>query len=590
MAEIAIPLLLFGSAYLYANSNESQEDNVEGNIENYTNIQNKTVPDYKLHIDKDEHFLKYNNMGNFHQKYYTKEGTALSDATINPIADNYNTPETQKFMGLDGKYINVDNVTHNNMTPYYSHKVGAVDVNNSINENVLDSYTGSGSQQYEKKESAPLFKPENNMQNVYGNQNVNDFLQSRVNPSLTMNNVKPWQEERVAPGLNMGYNSTGSDLGFNNGLDARDTWKPKTVDDLRVETNKKQSYSLDGHMGPAMEPIQNRGVMGKMIKKQPDTFYVNSPDRYFTTTGAIKETTHRSEHLLPDENRESTAVSYYGVKGGGDIQSSYSNINIEESKKIALPAKPFINLTAEGQDPASGYGYGKNSYYVSNNNRTTTNTGVIGNAYGNLYANIVEPIVRNVRHTRKTNAIGNLRESGNVAVNYKGQPLINRSDAPNVTNREMDSTKLDFNHLNVQRQTDGAQVSNHYQPVENQRATTNYTDFGNIGANQGEGIRLYNAAYKQQNNNNKIHVGRTNVGNMNLFNPYVNARQKDEAPSTNRAPAVYVPQQYTPNKQIIGFQESAPQNYNNDSVERMNPDLLSAFKNNPYTKPLNSVA
>ena len=43
-------------------------------------------------------------------------------------------------MGLDGKYINVDNVTHNNMTPYYSHKVGAVDVNNSINENVLIRY------------------------------------------------------------------------------------------------------------------------------------------------------------------------------------------------------------------------------------------------------------------------------------------------------------------------------------------------------------------------------------------------------------------------------------------------------------------
>ena len=84
MAEIAIPLLLFGSAYLYANSNESQEDNVEGNIENYTNIQNKTVPDYKLHIDKDEHFLKYNNMGNFHQKYYTKEGTALSDQQLTP--------------------------------------------------------------------------------------------------------------------------------------------------------------------------------------------------------------------------------------------------------------------------------------------------------------------------------------------------------------------------------------------------------------------------------------------------------------------------------------------------------------------------
>ena len=61
-----------------------------------------------------------------------------------------------------------------------------------------------------------------------------------------------------------------------------------------------------------------------------------------------------------------------------------------------------------------------------------------------------------------------IRESGNVAVTTKGEMVFNPNDKPLVTNREMDITKLDFNHLNVQRQKDGAYSSNEYQPVENQ--------------------------------------------------------------------------------------------------------------------------
>ena len=164
------------------------------------------------------------------------------------------------------------------------------------------------------------------------------------------------------------------------------------------------------------------------------------------------------------------------------------------------------------------------------------------------------------------------------------------NDKPLVTNREMDITKLDFNHLNVQGQKDGGYVSNEYQPIENQRASTNYNDFGVVGAKQGEGNKLYDSAYRQTFKNNKQHIERTNMGNMKLFNPYLNATVKDGEIENNRQNAIYDPSVYTPNQQLLGTNEKNRQNYVNNNENRMDSNLLQAFKNNPYTQPLGSVA
>ena len=67
---------------------------------------------------------------------------------------------------------------------------------------------------------------------------------------LGMNNVKPWESEQVAPSLTGTTNNEGVG-GFNSGMFSREQWKPKTVDDLRVATNPKVSYSLNNHQGPA---------------------------------------------------------------------------------------------------------------------------------------------------------------------------------------------------------------------------------------------------------------------------------------------------------------------------------------------------
>ena len=89
-----------------------------------------------------------------------------------------------------------------------------------------------------KKEVAPLFAPSENQQWAHGAPNMTDFYQSRVNPSMRMANVKPFADEKVAPGLGLGYTTEGSQ-GFNSGMMMRDSWLPKTADELRVDNKPK---------------------------------------------------------------------------------------------------------------------------------------------------------------------------------------------------------------------------------------------------------------------------------------------------------------------------------------------------------------
>ena len=88
------------------------------------------------------------------------------------------------------------------MVPFFGSKVTQRTVGLNGNESILDSYSGSGSQIIHKREQAPLFKPQKNMTYANGAPSYTDFLQSRVNPSMRMANVKPWEEVRVCPGLN----------------------------------------------------------------------------------------------------------------------------------------------------------------------------------------------------------------------------------------------------------------------------------------------------------------------------------------------------------------------------------------------------
>ena len=72
----------------------------------------------------------------------------------------------------------------------------------------VELFTGSADNlQYKPKtERKPLFNPLIGLTNIYGMPNFSDFAGARFIPGKERKNEKPFQEQKVTPGLGLGYN------------------------------------------------------------------------------------------------------------------------------------------------------------------------------------------------------------------------------------------------------------------------------------------------------------------------------------------------------------------------------------------------
>lgn len=584
MANIAIPVLLLGAAYLISNDKNKDSKSKE---EGFSDINE----------EKNNGNLLANENKQFYPEKSRTKNNMNNEGTYSSYQDKYflknkknNSNGENEFETLAGNKVKYNDINHNNMNIYYSSKTNGY--NNDLNNtSVLDTYTGQGTFDIKKEEVASFFKPEDNMQNVYGNQNQNDFYQSRVNGSQRHANTKPWQEIKDTPGLGMNYNENSTNLGMNNYNVQRDLWQPKTVDELRTTNNPKMVYKLDNHMGPALNPIKNRGIQGKIVKQGPESYFVNNNNLGMVAgVQGQKASTQKSQQMMTCENRDTTTVEYYGVRGPGEEHMSYVEGQYMDPHKQQLAGKPMINMTNNGTNPTNSSNYGKNSYSVLPNNRNTTRDGHFGNV-GGLISNVVEPIFNGLRHSKKTNFITNQNNSGNVNGGFKRPTIYNPNEHPSTTNREMYEGKLSMNHLNVEKQDGTAYMNTRPLLVDTQRASMNQNQSGPASSSV-KGNKNYQAEYNQRNQN-RVHACNVHSnGNMALFNNKVKMIEKNKEICNDRQTPFYNPIQtnYQHPTDILGNFTSIPQQYEEKSSQYIDSTLLSAFKNNPYTKPLGSVA
>ena len=143
----------------------------------------------------------------------------------------------------------------------------------------------------------------------------------------------------------------------------------------------------------------------------------------------------------------------------------------------------------------------------------------------------------------------------------------------------------------MEGQRDGGYKVSDQQSVEQQRDTTNTEYYGDGGMNTG--VSLYNAAYNQRNNVNKTYKNRPNQGGMAVLNNEQHIQiDKNEADRNNNR-AMMRNGNGSINNTIPSMETygkiNMPQYYDNcQDCERINPDILTAFKENPYTKSLGS--
>ena len=574
MAALAIPIVVLGSLYILS---EQEKKNSE----------KQSALDIKQHKKK---FLS-EGLQNLGYSTYSQDNKPTTLPSVNNYDDKQHDDinHTNSVDSLTGEKIESSRFKHNNMQPFFGSKQRGIISDFNNNESLLDIKLGLGSQSRSKSEQAPLFKPGENINFVSGTPNNTDFIQSRINESMKMSNVTLWEQERVAPGLNLGPGTKGMG-GFNSGMMSRETWAPKTVDQLRNANDPKLEYDLIGHEGPLLS-AKFQGSIGKIEKHLPEKVFDNNPSRWFTTTGQEKNPPIRSTQVIPMENRIDTSREYYG--NSIKAKANYTLSQNEDPKRNHLNSLPISNATATGQSLANPNDYSINSYNILPNNRTTDKPGVeFGGIYGMAKA-VVTPILDILNPTRKENAIGNLRETGNVNTGHYTGQLFNENDRTKVTNREMTTGKIDMNYvnLNANKFRENAYSVTKCQSNPNQRDTTNKEYIGS-GVSKNEGIRTYDSAYNQRNNVNKTYESRANQGNMNLFNNEnnISISRNDNLLENNRSNIINGNINVIPSTEFIGQMngiQSYDQNINNS---RLDESLLNAFKKNPYTKSLSSVA
>jgi len=586
--EIVIPLFALSSMYIINNQSKSNTKGFEKQ-EGFSSSQlpNVDIPElnYPDSSAANSESIETSMLANNNR--FDSGGGVYTDKFFSPDGTQKNPDVT--YQSLTGERVNGSHFSHSNMVPFFGSKLHSLHTNPSVIESLMDNYSGAGSQTIVKKEQAPLFAPGDSIQWGFGTPNRSDFMQSRMNPSMKMNNINPFAEQSVAPGLGLGYTADGS-AGFNSGMLARDQWLDKSVDQLRVANKPRASgYTLYGHEGPASSFIKTnvtQSQMGVVEKHLPEKSFELGRDRLFTTGGLEKGQTL---HAIPIDryvSRPETSVEYSGAAGYHN-ESGYVPGEYRESTNQQLGEVPFGTANANGRQYATDADYEIKAKSAYPNNRSVNKQddyfGLVGSSIGASIA----PLLDILRPSRKENVIGTMRPYQNPGTRVPDSYVYNPADRPAATVREMtESTK---HHLGVNSNQHGGayKMLNPDLIPTSRQETEDYYYAGVASASEGnKQPTSYESNYNQRNNEMKSSTiaGHMVQGNMSLLNSDINMRQDTrDTMMQNTRPMVPTMPRQTPDLANRGTKTGAQNTlYSGIQLDRNQGNIMSAIKSNPY--------
>ena len=593
--EAIVPLFALTGLYLIDRQTKEKTD-VE-NFENQQGLPNTNLPDANYLPEDRVESSELDNTAELTvlNKFNNRSGV-YTDKYFQPSHQESKPDDALDYVSLSGQRVAGNYFEHNNMTPYFGAKSKTAMKDANSYEGLLDAYTGTGSQDINKKEQSPLFTPEDNLQWAHGAPNQSEFVKSRINPSMKMANVNPFEQQRVAPGLGLGYTSEGAD-GFNSGMMNRESWQPKTVDELRVDNNPRASgVSLIGHEGPAGSSIQHIATteqMGVMEKHRPERSFAlderNTGDdigRLFVTGGLEKGQSMRAIPVERHVTRPETATDYAGVAGAQN-QAAYVPGEYMPSHTQQLGPVPVGVANAHGRNRAGEHDHSIRSNKAYTNNRSANKQDDYFGAIGGSIGAAVAPLLDMLKPSRKENMIGTMRPYQNPGTAVTQSYVYNPADKPAHTIRE--TTENSKFHLNVNANQNGGayHVTDHQVSHTARNDTGDFYYAGNAGA--GAGTRQttsYDSGYNQRNNDIKSSTidGYMVKGNMSLLNTDVNMRQKERDGMLKNERSISGNMPYkAPDVSTMGQLSGNVKEYNTKiQMDRTAPEMMLNLQSNPY--------
>ena len=326
-----------------------------------------------------------------------------------------------------------------------------------------------------------------------------------------------------------------------------------------------------------------------------DTFFINTQDRWLTTTGAEKGETLRPIQEMGVVRRNDIPIDYMGPAGAIDVKATTAPQNFEPSKRHEAFEGGVNHSRAVGTGShVDGDNFLRSHTNYENNRSTVKQPETLRSGFSGAIGAVVAPLFDIFRPTRKDETINNVRVYGDAgtAAGSKG-PVYNPKDTTSTTVKE---TTLYAPNFYINNQKESIYVNNYTAPDNTQRDTTSCEYFTSAGGYAtAYGDMSYDAAYRQHNNDIKAQtiVNRPNQGGTQIFNQqmHLSTIKSDSDRLDGRVnPAFSKLSGLPPSAQTYGAIR-APQYYNECAgCDRINPDILTAFKNNPYTHSLtNSV-
>ena len=316
---------------------------------------------------------------------------------------------------------------HNNMTPFFGPRI-LQNTSEGANEVLLSAHTGVSAFDVPKTE-------------VRSFADVNQHVAPASVPFYvnTTDHYEPGRmrpDERPIESVIVGQGSRESDPvlpsgGFNQ-EEYREAYKYKSVDELRVTGNPKQTFEGRTVAGKG---IDNRtGDTGTMEKRlATDVFRTTCADDMLPTSG-VSAVTGRSRPIDRDTNRK-VSTPYTGVAN--------KNVGDRVDGKFRVTSKPTLRAYAMGnadRQQATGVGdrddYGRANVVMYDTGRQALTANRHKGNVGTLVKAMVAPLADTFRSTNKEYTVAPAREFGPMQSLVKKQTVHDTNDVTRTTVKE----------------------------------------------------------------------------------------------------------------------------------------------------------
>ena len=549
--EAVVLLGVLGVGYLLNNSNSDITDTTNNNNNSNIELPGKDSYSTGYFKDSDKEYKK-----KLFDSYEKSKIPGANIVNFQNIGDYLNSPTTdesdnEKFLysSSTGAKILKENFLVNDqgikLSPYF--KKAPANINHSEANVQLRRHQGNSEFKTKKTEQPSFFQPFK--QEVFGNQFDGDELKSKYVTSKINNNVLPFEQTLVAP-----MDDKGSVIGDIN----RQFYEKSKTENIRTLNNQKESYGgrvLSGNKHA------KRGKVGQVFEHTPMNDYFNSADKWLTTTGAYTADMSRPEQIMPNTNRQFFNKQELGPATGIDHESQTNRPKFALSSKQTFSADTVRNAgTSVGQMNNDTV---KDSIMIYPNERDVTTLRTYDSNLKPGYDKNTLGIQDDVKNTKKQTTI-NPANNGYLA----GTDLPTERLYDSVKNTKKQNTTYDENYVGV----GGTTVSQPINEEQYKNAETNATK--EIIA-QGrypvpEGDKYYNS--KETYN---IEIKKNE---QDYFNHRQTHHDRGNPEYLAKNTCNFTQFKNKLNDTSIGSMDGG----------RLDPNLLTPFKDNPYTQSLSS--